>query len=61
MSKIRKNSCLIICAGFDILCLAANNFALDTRGFLLLVLTNYLLYWVISNVAVSKRRKKGKG
>lgn len=46
MSTARKTVCCTVCLFLDGLCLAAKGFELDTQGFLLMVLSNYLIYAV---------------
>lgn len=57
MSTIRKVVCCTMCLLLDGLCMAANEFEIDTQGFLLLILSNYLIYIVFVKLG-QKRRKK---
>lgn len=56
MSTTRKVICCVACLLLDGLCLAAKGFEMDVQGFLLLVLSNYLLYIVFAKVGRSRRR-----
>ena len=60
MSRARKTVCCMVCLFLDGLCLASKGFELDTQGFLLLVLSNYLIYAVFAKlVRKPKRIPKG--
>lgn len=57
MSKTGKTICCVLCLLLDGLCLAANGFEMDTKGFLLLVFSNYLIYAVLAQLGKRKRRR----
>ncbi len=58
MSTAKKVLCCVLCLLLDGLCLMANGFQIDTKGFLLLLVSNYLIWLAISRAG--RRRRKSK-